>query len=182
MKPENLTIKDIFHLYDMKPLPVEGGWFTRPYLSEETIAKELLPERYPSEKPFGTAILYLLTPDPNCFSAMHVLPTDEIYHFYLGDPVEMLQLNPDSRSEVIYLGHDILAGQKVQYTARRGVWQGSHLKPGGSFALIGTTMAPGFTDDDYYGGERDELIAQYPDRAGLIHTLTRPDESRLRMV
>jgi len=181
MKKPNLSAEEILQLFDMQPLPVEGGWFTQAYLAEETIAKKSLPERYPAGKPFGTAILYLLTPDPDCFSAMHVLPTDEIYHFYMGDPVEMLQLYPDGRSEIVYLGHNILAGQKVQYTARRGIWQGSHLKPGGEYALIGTTMAPGFTNEDYLGGERDALIETYPDHADLIRTLTRPEEGLLRM-
>src|SRR5256885_2050065 len=83
------------------------------------------------------------------------------YHYYLGDPVEILQLYPDGRSERVILGQDVLHGQQVQYVAPREVWMGSHLLPGGKFALIGTTMAPGFTNDDYVGGERAALIQQY---------------------
>jgi len=178
-KPE-LTIAEIIRIYDMKPMPVEGGWFTRSYLAEEIIPHNALPARYQAAKHFGTAIVYLLTPDIDCFSALHVLPTDEVYHFYLGDPVEMLQLHPDGTSEVVILGQDLLAGQKIQYTACSGIWQGSHLLPGGRFALLGTTMAPGFSDEDYVGGERDKLIDRYPDRAELIRTLTRPGEPLYR--
>src|SRR4051794_2502091 len=125
-----VTLEDIMKLFQFEPLPIEGGLFKRTYLSIETIAQSALPARYTHDKPFGTAILYLVTDDPNSFSALHKLPTDEIYHFYLGDPVEMLQLYPDGRSARIILGQNILNGQHVQYVAPRGVWMGSHLLPG----------------------------------------------------
>jgi hypothetical protein len=169
-----MEVEDLIRLYGFEPLPVEGGVFKQMYVSNERIAHEGLPDRYTHDKPLGTAILYLYTPDPDSFSAMHKLPTDEIYHFYLGDPVELLQLYPDGHSERVLLGQDILNGQHVQYVARREVWMGSHLLPGGRFALIGTTMAPGFTPDDYIGATREELIAQYPHEAELIKRLTRP--------
>ena len=142
-------------------------------LSPETVAQDHLPDRYPVDKPFCTAIFYLLTADPDSFSALHKLPTDEIWHFYLGDPVELLQLHPDGSSERIILGQDLLGGQKVQHVVPRDVWQGSHVLPGGQFALMGTTMAPGYTHEDYVGGDPDELIAAYPDREILIEQLTR---------
>jgi uncharacterized protein len=176
------TLDEILKLFDMQPLPVEGGFFTQTYLANGIIPHSALPERYADDKPFGTAILYLLTADRDCFSAIHRLPTDELFHFYLGDPVEMLQLFPDGSSSRIVLGSDILAGQRIQYAAPRGVWQGSRLIPGGEYALLGTTMAPGFTDEDYFGADRDELIAQYPEHAGMIRALTRPEDPRRRMV
>ena len=171
-----LTVEDLLKLYQFEPLPVEGGFFQQTYRARETIPHAALPDRYAHDKPLGTAILYLVTDDPDSFSALHKLPTDEIYHFYLGDPIEMLQLYPDGHSERIILGQDVSNGQRVQYVAPRGVWMGSHLLPGGKFALIGTTMAPGFTDDDYVGGEREALIQQYPQEAELITRLTRPHE------
>ena len=159
--------------YGMKPLPIEGGFYKQTYLSAEMINKRFLPERYTEEHPFGTAILYLYNTDADCFSALHRLPTDEIYHFYLGDPVEMLLLHPDGKSQKVILGQDILHQQLVQFTVPRGVWQGSHLLPGGQFALAGTTMAPGYMDGDYEGGVRDELISFYPEESELIRRLTR---------
>ncbi|CAN5715855.1 cupin domain-containing protein [soil metagenome] len=171
-----ITVEDLLQLYQFETLPVEGGIFKQIYLPAERIPRAALPARYTSDKPFGTAILYLLTDDPNSFSALHKLPTDEIYHFYLGDPVEILQLYPDGRSRRVILGQDVLHGQQVQYVAPRDVWMGSHLFPGGKFALIGTTMAPGFTNDDYVGGERATLIEQYPQETALITQLTRLDQ------
>ncbi len=169
-----LTAEQLIEHFDLKPLPVEGGYFKQTYRANETIPTEALPARYRSDKVFGTAIYFLLTSDPESFSAMHILPSEEIYHFYLGDPVEMLLLYPDSRSERVVLGQDILNRQHVQFVVPRGVWQGSRLIPGGRCALLGTTMAPGFGHQDYVGGERDELIRRYPDRAEFIKELTRP--------
>ena len=83
--------------------------------------------RYRSARIFGSAIYYLLTAEPDCFSALHKLPTEEIYHFYLGDPVEMLLLYPDGRIERVILGQDLLGGQQVQFVVptqcrAKGVW------------------------------------------------------------
>ena len=169
-------VEELIQHLGLESLPVEGGLFRQTFLSSEMIPKTVLSDRYSKDKPFYSAILYLLTSDPNSFSAMHKLPTDEIYHFYLGDPVEILQLYPDGRNERVILGHDVLNGQNIQYKAPRGVWQGSQLVAGGQYALLGTTMAPGFTNDDYIGGERSELIRMYPGEADLITQLTRPAE------
>jgi uncharacterized protein len=159
--------------YQLAKLPIEGGVFFQRYKSSETIPLEDLPERYRHPHPYGTGILYLLTDDQDSFSAMHVLPTDEIYHFYLGDPVEMLFLFPDSSTRVVTLGQDLQAGQEVQYVAPAGVWHGSHLAAGGEYALLGTTMAPGYIDEDFVIGNRIQLIEQYPEQKQRILRLTR---------
>lgn len=157
----------------LAPLPIEGGHFRQTYKANRTVSTAASGQDEPSLKPRSTAILYLLSADPDSFSALHRLPTDEIYHFYLGDPVELLLLRPNGASDLITLGHDILNGQHVQFAVPAGVWQGARLVPGGEFALLGTTMAPGFIDADYTPGERESLVKQYPDRAQLITLLTR---------
>ena len=168
------TAEQLIAFYNLKPLAVEGGLFARTYLSSETIPHEALPTRYRAEHPFGTAILVLFTNHPDSFSALLKLPTDEIYHFYLGDPIELTLLHPDGRTEFLIMGQDVLQGQCVQHAVPRGVWQGSRLLPGGQFALFGTTMSPGYHHTDYLGGERESLIAQYPSAAKNINLLTRP--------
>lgn len=178
MKPANvstLTAQQIIDFLKLEALPVEGGLFRQNWRSSELIPASALPERYMGEKPFGTAIYALLTDETNSFSAMHKLPTDEVYHFYLGDPIEMLQLHPDGSSKRVILGQDLLNGQHVQYVARRNIWQGFRLIPGGAWALIGTTMAPGFTVTDFILGERQELLARFPTEQELICALTRPE-------
>ena len=140
----------------LEPLPVEGGHFRQTWRTEA-----------------GTAIYYLLTDDPDSFSALHRLPTDEVYHFYLGDPVEMLLLHDGGRVERVTLGPDLQGGQHVQFVVPHGVWQGSRLRDGGRVALLGTTMAPGFQASDYDGGDRDALAKAYPQAADAIRRLTR---------
>ena len=167
------TIDDLIRHFSLEALPVEGGIFTQTYKSPEVIPHAALPARYKSDKPLGTAILFLFTPEADSFSAMHRLPRDEIYHFYLGDPIDLLLLHPDGRSETVALGQDILHGQYVQYVVQHGTWMGSRMRAGGRFALMGTTMAPGFTHDDFEGATRDALIAQYPHDAERITQLTR---------
>jgi hypothetical protein len=162
----------IDHL-SLEPLREEGGLFRQSYLADETIPADALPPRYKRDKTFCTAIYYMLTNEPDVFSAMHVLPTEEIYHFYLGDPVELLLLYPEGEIKKVVLGQNVLEGQHVQFVVPRGVWQGSHLLPGGLFALMGTTMAPGFDFQDYVGGDRSELSMRYPDVKALIEKLTR---------
>lgn len=169
-----LDVAQIIELLGLHPLPVEGGHFRQTYRSADPISAEALPTRYGRKKRFCTAIYFLLTAEPDSFSALHQLPTDEIYHFYLGDPVEVLLLHPDGTSGRVILGQDLLAGQQVQFVVPRDVWQGSRLVPGGRFALLGTTMAPGYDEQDYVAGEPTELIRRYPDRAQLIRSLTRP--------
>ena len=96
---------------------------------------------------------------------MHVLASDEIFHFYLGDPVEMLQLLPDGSSAVFTLGPDLAAGQQVQLVVPAGVWQGTRLVGDGKVALLGCTVTPGFDFADYRSGSYAELAEKWPREA-----------------
>ena len=166
-----LTAEQIRELLQMKPHPIEGGYFVETYRSAQKFPEGLLPATQQGERAVSTAIYYLLTPDT--FSALHRLRGDEIFHFYLGDPVEMLQLAPDGTGQTILLGPDLAGGMQLQHTVPGGMWQGSRLVSGGQYALLGTTMAPGFDARDYESGRRDELSTQYPHYASRIALLTR---------
>jgi uncharacterized protein len=159
----------------LKPHPIEGGFFRETYRSKGVLPAGSLPAAYSSQsdRSLGTAIYYLLTTET--FSEMHRLPTEEVFHHYLGGPVRMLQLFPGGRAREVILGTDILAGQHPQVVVPSEVWQGSRLEPGVDFALLGATMAPGFEYADYEKGRRSELTALYPDVADLIRQLTRND-------
>jgi predicted cupin superfamily sugar epimerase len=166
-----LTAEQLIRFFAMKPLPHEGGYYVETYRASEKIGPQALPPRYAGDRSFGTSILYLLT--PATFSALHRLKSDEVFHFYLGDPVTMLRLHPDGTSEIITLGHDILNGQRIQLTVPAGTWQGGFLNEGSRFALMGTTVAPGFESADFELAARAELLEQYPDQRDLILRLTR---------
>lgn len=160
-----MTANEIKTLLNLHPHPVEGGWYRQTYISDVSVA--LLR----GVRPYGTAIYYLL--EEGGFSEMHVLTSDEIFHFYLGDPVEMLQLLPDGGSRVITLGPDLAAGQQVQLVVPAGVWQGTRLLESGKVALLGCTVTPGFDFADYRGGTYAELSARWPAEAVRIRARTR---------
>jgi uncharacterized protein len=166
-----LTAEEITTVLQLEPLPLEGGFFRETYRSRWQVSAEYLPEGVRGSRCIGTAIYYLITPE--AFSALHRLPGTEIFHFYCGDPVIMLQLLPDGTSQSITLGTDLLAGQQPQVVVRGNVWQGCRLVPDGKWALMGTTMSPGFDYVDYENGEPEGLIAHYPDAAARIREYTR---------
>ncbi len=165
--------KRIIEALGLQPHPIEGGYFRETYRSAGRIAPSALPEGYSagSGRSFGTAIYYLLTPET--FSELHRLPTEEVFHLYLGGPVRMLQLFPDGNGREILIGSDVLAGQQPQIIVPPGVWQGSRLESGVEFALLGATMAPGFDYADYDQGQRSVLAERYPKHAQRIEELTR---------
>ena len=157
---------DLIRMLDLKPHPKEGGFFRETYRAAETVA---LPG-YPAPRHYGTAIYYLLK--PGTFSALHLLHSDEIFHFYLGGPVRMLQLTPDGASRTVVLGSDLAKGEQLQVVVPRGVWQGTCLEPGSAFALLGCTVAPGFDYADYVHDDRAELTKHYSADRELIEPLT----------
>jgi hypothetical protein len=164
------TADELIRQLGLQPHPKEGGFFRETYRAEEAWPASALPARYQGMRSASTAIYYLLT--PNTYSALHRVQTDEIFHFYLGDPIRMLQLEPNGQGRSIVLGPDVLGGQQLQVVVPRGVWQGSCLEPGGAFALLGCTVAPGFEYADYQSGDRQLLLAQYPAFADMIRRLT----------
>ena len=176
---ERLTADEVKRLLGLQPHPREGGWFVRTYEPEELVSAEVFADdRYDGPRRTGTAIYYLLEPDT--FSEMHVLESDEIFHHYAGDAVEMLQLHPDGSSTRVVIGNDLRAGERPQMVVPRGVWQGSRLLLSAQesadaygWALLGCTVSPGFEYTDYSSAPRAELIARWPEEAGMITELTR---------
>lgn len=150
--------------YGLEPLPREGGRYRRTWAG---------PAR-PDGRPEGSAIIVLLTAEPRDHSALHRLPTDEVWHFYLGDPLTLLLLEPSGGTRTAVLGPDVLGGQHVQSTVPAGTWMGAEVADGGAWSLFGCTMAPGFTFEDYEHGDAAELAARYPQEAARITALSRP--------
>lgn len=154
----------------LAPLPEEGGLFAETYRSSGIIPGGVVPGRHATPRAYGTAIYYLVT--PGRFSCLHRVASTEVFHFYRGDPVQMLQLRPDGSARTLVIGPDVEGGQRPQVVVPRGVWQGTRLVEGGRYALLGCTVAPGFEYEDYEHGQRAALTAQYPDFAAEIARLT----------
>lgn len=153
--------------FGLTPLPAEGTLFASTYRS---VAET------DDGAPIGTAIVAMYCDDPRSVSRFHRLPADEIWHFYSGDPFRLVLLHPDGTSREVIMGPDPLAGHEVQVVIPAGVWHAGHLLPGGSHALFGCTMAPGFTSSMFEGGSRDGLLPLYPDRRDDIAILACDDD------
>jgi uncharacterized protein len=135
----------------LEPLTHEGGWFRRTYADVH-----------------GSAIYYLLGPDDA--SALHRLPSVEVWHHYAGAPARLLTLGAQGAVEH-RLGPEILEGQRPQVVVPGGVWQGAIST--GEWSLLGTTMAPPYEQAGFELGDPDELRARYPEAAPLIVELAR---------
>jgi uncharacterized protein len=148
-----MTADDIISKLNLEPLDKEGGFFKRVYTHSLTITD--------TGKTLASAIYYLLKPDN--FSAMHRLTSDEIFHFYCGDSVEMLMLSKDHECIKIQLGNDLNHGQLPMKVVPAGTWQGSRiLSPNLGYALLGVSVHPAFRWQDFELAERHDLIAEFP--------------------
>jgi predicted cupin superfamily sugar epimerase len=154
----------------LEPHP-EGGYFRQTYRSEVVIAREGLPAGFSGPRAVSTAIYFLL--EGKDFSAFHRLRSDEVWHFYAGDPLVVHVLEPEGNYFRILLGRDLEAGQVLQGVVRAGCWFGSHVADWNSFSLVGCTVSPGFDFADFEMGKREELVALYPPHRELIERLTR---------
>ena len=168
--PEDPEIAAIVRELGLVPLPQEGGLYAETYRSARILPAFAAGPEQKGPRACATAIYYLVT--PTRFSALHRVASTEIFHFYLGDPVHMLQLHPGGGASTHVIGPGLAAGQRPQVVAPRGVWQGTRLAPGGRFALLGCTVSPGFDFADYEHGSRAELTRQYPAWAEAIAALT----------
>lgn len=168
-----MTAAEIIKALDLHPLPQEGGYFAVSFTADERLEASQLPARYQNPRDMGGAIYYLETTEQ--FSAMHRLPTDELYYYHYGDPLEILLLHADGSGERKILGMQLDQGQRPQILAPRNSWQGSRPLPQGAFgfSLVSTSMAPGFHPSDPEFAHRENLIQGYPSFAGLIKDLTR---------
>lgn len=150
----------------------EGGSYAETYRATESISKAALPDRFSGDRSFSTGIYFLLQSDN--FSAFHRIQSDEMWHFYAGDPLEIFVIDPsDGDLEVIRLGSDPDQGESFQAVVPAGSWFGSRPASGSRYCLVGCTVAPGFDFTDFEMAERDSLLKDFQQHAGLITELTR---------
>jgi len=151
----------------------EGGWFRETYRCADVIARDALPAGFPGARNVATAVYFLITRE--AFSALHRIRSDELWHFYAGDPVALTLLDADGRGSLagVRLGRDPAGDALPQVVVPAGAWFGAEVAPPGTFALVGCTVAPGFDFADFELGERGALIARYPRHRAAIERLTR---------
>jgi len=166
-----MDLQEVISSLKLEKHPKEGGWFRETYRSDEKFDGSSLPSRYGSDRAYSTLIYYLISAEH--FSGFHRLKSDEIYHFYLGDPAHLCTIGAEGSVKETVLGCDIGAGATLQALVPQGHWQAVYLKPGGKWALLGCTVSPGFEyEGDFEDGQRQSLTAQFPQHADLITRLT----------
>jgi len=163
----------------LQPHP-EGGYFRETYRAGETIAGAALPRRFGGERSISTAIHFLLEAGQR--SRLHRIKADEVWHFYTGDPLIVVEIDGTGRLKTTQLGGDFASGAVYQHVVPAGAWFGATLAEGGrfaptgiaqaGFALVGCTVAPGFDFADFELADRAALLAEYPAHQDWIHRLT----------
>jgi len=156
--------------YDLQPHP-EGGWYKQSYKSAEYISAAALPERFGGDRPFSTAIYFLLEKDN--FSAFHRIKSDECWHFYSGGPLEIFVIQQNGELVTVILGNDCSKGQLFQYVVSAGCWFASRPAPGSDYCFVGCTVAPGFDFADFELANAEQLINKYPQHSTSIRELCR---------
>jgi len=159
---------------------VEGGWYARHYASTDSLhLNNGLPDRFSSAEKesaprlLQTAIYYMLQRGE--VSRLHALKSDEMFHFYMGHSMVVVEIDRDGKLTETTLGHDILHGETVQHTVKAGNIFGAYLKTGSEFALVGANVVPGFDFRDFHVVSRASLVARFPTLPrDLVDRLTEP--------
>ena len=165
-----MTARQLINDYALQPHP-EGGWYKETYKSSETIPAAALPERFNGSRSMSTAIYFLL--EQGNFSAFHRIKSDECWHFYAGDPLEVYVLHNDSRLEIIRLGGDAGNGQLFQHVVPANCWFASRPASNAAYSFVGCTVAPGFDFEDFEMAKVGELAKQFPQYEHMIRELCR---------
>jgi predicted cupin superfamily sugar epimerase len=120
---------------------------------------------FEGSRPAGSALYFLVTPEANI--RLHRIRNDQLYHHYLGAPLEVLLLREDGRTEVRVVGNDLRAGMRPQLLIPGGTFHTSRL-PDGGWALLASTEWPGVEPPDVEQGDPERLAAAHPDAAGWL--------------
>lgn len=143
----------------------EGGYYREVYRSAEEVSSGSLPSRFDGSRSFSTSIYYLL--ESGDFSAFHRIKSDEVWHFYGGNPLE-LHIVAGAEYRMVLIGRDLHAGHHLQYVVPHGAWFASRPAPGSAYSLLGCTVSPGFDFADFQMGSVQEVCGS---RADLVDPL-----------
>lgn len=143
----------------------EGGFYLETYRSAESMDLKR------GSRNVCTAIYFMLLDDN--FSAFHRIASDEIWHHYEGECLEIFVLDENGGLEVIQLGKEWERGERPQYTVAAGRWFASRVRKSSGYALVGCTVAPGFDFLDFEMADREVLLQNYPQHEEIIRSLTR---------
>jgi predicted cupin superfamily sugar epimerase len=162
-----LTADQLIEMLGLLPHP-EGGYFAETFRSAQRVGSKA----HEGPRDASTAIYFLLRTGE--FSALHRVRSDEVWHHYLGDSLELHELDTRGRWQLTLLGSDIERGERPQAVVGAHRLQAARPIAGRyGYALCGCTVAPGFEFADFEMPPRAELLEQFPEHAGLIGALSR---------
>ena len=150
---------------------VEGGWYGEVYRADLLFTQQQLPDSFTGTRPSSTHIYFLL--EKGNFSAFHRIKSDELWHFYYGDPLTIYEIDKDGKLIEHLLGNDPSAGQSFFCCIKAGNWFGSKVNAESNYSLVGCTVSPGFDFADFEMADRSALLKEFPHYEEIITTLTR---------
>jgi len=156
-----LTAEEIMATLGLERHPT-CGFVTETYRSSLKIPEMALPEAYEGVRPYASALYFLVTPDAQI--VLHRIRSDQLYHHYLGDPLEVLMLFPGGDGAIATVGSDLESGMRPQLLIPVGTFHTSRLASGGAgYALLASTEWPGVEPPDVEHGDAEALARAYPD-------------------
>lgn len=162
-------MSEVASLLQLSPHP-EGGYFKESYRSELLLPGNSVPG-FPSDRHCSTGIYFLIGGEQ--FSAFHRIRSDELWHFYAGQPLHVHVIAPDGTYSLLRVGNDFAAGYTPQAVVAAGSWFASESAATAGWSLVGCTVAPGFDFADFELAAGEALSRQFPQHAKLIRRLCR---------
>jgi len=164
--PETVTAAEIKTLLKLEPNQT-CGFLRETYKSDLTIAPGGLPAPFENGRPLGSALYFMVTPEAPM--KLHRIKNDQLYHYYLGDPIEVLLLRENGLSELVVVGPNIVGGHLVQLFIPGNTFHTARVTGKKRWFLGASTEWPGVVpSEDVELGNVDELAANYPDAAADI--------------
>lgn len=146
----------------------EGGFYKEVYRSSVAIPKTALPDYFGGDRVFSTSIYYLLRAGDR--SLFHRIKSDEIWHFYDGEPLEIVAISTEGNLRRQTLGLHPESGYLPQLLIPAGQWFAAHSL--GAYSLVGCTVSPGFDFADFELADRNALLAQFHLHRKVINQFT----------
>lgn len=164
-----MTADDVVKLLDLKP-NATCGFVRVTFLSPLTIAPGGLPAPFANGRPLGSALYFLVT--PHAPVRLHRIRNGQLYHYYLGDPLEVFMLHNNGTVEHVIVGPDLRGGQTVQLHIPGDTFHTARLLGEGTWFLGGSTEWPGVLPaEDVEIGDLDALAAKYPSAAADMRAI-----------
>ncbi len=156
--------------FKLSPHP-EGGFFSETYRASGLIPANVFKGSFDGNRSISTAIYFLLPKGE--VSHFHRIKSDEIWHFYKGGPLTIVELCEKEAPKQTILGCDIDAGETPQYVVRAGTWFAAFPCSHSEFSFVGCTVAPGFDFFDFELGDEKALLKRFPGASAVIKKLTK---------